>query len=152
MEKTPEREGLRRLFAIILKRISRLRRLSNRDVARQMCIESRSFDRFVAGEVRLDVDRIFAFAKATNSDPVAIVAGLFLKNPELAQQCADNKLMMVHAICLEKLIERLGERLQKVDAATVILLYERLIEDCVRDLDEREARERDWLNRFPPDP
>ena len=144
-----QRSARQKVLSEFLRRIRSLRELTRQDVARRMGLESRSFDRFEAGEVRLDLERLFDFAVATNSDPLAMVASLWLERPELARRCADNKLLLVQAISLERLSTQLGDRLSKIDPATWMDLHDRLTDELVRELDARDARAREWLDRPP---
>ena len=152
MKTGPEQRWARRsVLSEILQRIRGLRNLTRQAAARGMGLEARSFERFEAGDVRPEVGRVFDFAKATDSDPLAIFASLYLGTSDLARSCADNKLMIIQAMSLERLSRRLGDRLSKVDAATWIDIQDRLADELVKEMDAREARAREWLEKPPDD-
>ena len=109
----PQRSARQRTFTEMLRGVRALRSYTRQSVARRMGVEPRSFERFEAGEVRLDLERMFAFAAAADCDPMALVAGVYLERPDLARRCADNKLMQIQAISFARLSEQLGERLSK---------------------------------------
>ena len=145
-----QREARRRLLSEVLKTLRARRGLRSHEVAARMGLETRSYERFEAGEVRLDLERLFLFAEATDSDPLAIVCALHLQRADLALLCADNNLMLIEALALERLAKRRGDRMRRLEAATLIDAFEGAFDRLAEDVEAREARARAWLNE-PPD-
>lgn len=90
-------------------------------VARAMGMPLRSFERFEAGEGRLNIDYVHRFAAATDSDPHAIVMAVAIGSPELARRCADNKLITILTIAAQRFDAVLGDRIATLDARSVIM-------------------------------
>ena len=145
-----QREARRRLLSEVLKRLRARRGLRSHEVAARMGLEHRSYERFEAGEVRLDLERLFLFAEATDSDPLAIVCAIHLQRSELALLCADNKLMLIEALALERFTKRLGEDVRKLEASTLIDAFEGTFDRLADEFEAREQRARTWL-RDPQD-
>lgn len=80
----------------------------------------RTYERFEAGETRLNLDHIHRFAHATRSDPYAILAAVFAGSPELARRCADNQFGAILLIGLQKFDAALGDDLQTFAARDLI--------------------------------
>ena len=140
-----ERERRARAFSAAVRAVRRLRGLNSQETGRRMGLQRRAYERFEAGEGRLDLERIFLFAEATDSDPVAIVSSLFLDRPELSVQCADNKLQWVMALSLERFSRTQGDKVRALETATLIDVFERAFDELARLQDERDARARDWF-------
>lgn len=138
----PRRDSV--LLSQSLKLIRRHRRMTAADVARAMATPLRTYERFEAGEGRLNIDYIHRFAAATDSDPYAILMAVAIGSPELARRCADNKLVTTLTIGAQRFDRALGDRIQGLEARTVIdavcTLYDDLAGECGDQL--RAAR---WL-------
>lgn len=138
----PARDG--DLLSAALKAIRRHRGKTATETASAMNMALRTYERFEAGETRLNVDHIHRFASATDSDPYAILLAVALGSPELARRCADNKLATILTIALQKYDVAMGDRIQRQDTRTLIALvtemFDKLIEDG-RNLQSAET----WL-------
>ena len=92
------------------------------ETANAMNMALRTYERFEAGDTRLNVDHIHRFAGATDSDPYAILLAVALGSPEMARRCADNKLATILTIALQKYDVAMGDRIQRQDTRTLIAL------------------------------
>ena len=139
---SPGRDQRLRAFCASLRAIRLLRGVSAQELGRRMGLSQRSYERFEAGEGRIDFERIVLFAEATDSDPLAIVCSLFLNRPEIGARFADNKLHWVFALALERFSDALGDRGRQLETAALINAFERAFDDVARLQDERDARAR----------
>lgn len=124
VEKRPyDRPDLADLMPGALKALRRLRGLRSADVAKAMNIAPRTYEEFENGKVRLNVDRVFDFARILGVDPHAILIALEIGSPRFAVNCAQNKLMMVHVTALEAFDAEVGDDLVALDPLTLMEAY-----------------------------
>jgi transcriptional regulator with XRE-family HTH domain len=132
------------LLSAAVRGVRRLRRMSTRETAAAMNVTLRTYQRFEAGEARLNLDHIHRFAEATESDPYAILMAIAVGSPSLAVHSADNKFGAILTIALGKLDEKLGEDLARLDTRTLV----GVITEAFDHLAERAAQPdpgRAWL-------
>lgn len=129
----------------ILRDLRRHRRMRPADVARAMDLPLRSYEHFEAGGGRLNLARIEAFARATNSDPFAILAALALDAPDLAVRCADNKLVTIFLMALEDFDAVGGPNLPRLDPQTLIGAFERLFAELGEEAGRRDDFLAEWF-------
>lgn len=130
-----------------MRTIRRARRMSASEVARRMGMPSRSYEHLEAGTGRLTYERIVAFAEATDSDPIALLATLSFGRGEFALRCMDNKLMTIMMIAMMELDEDLGDDLTYLDAQTLVGGFTRLARDLAQHVRKRETFAEDWIRR-----
>lgn len=121
------------------------RRLRPSEVAAAMGLPIRTYEHFEAGSGRVSYERIASFAKATNSDPLAILASVPLRSPELAVRCADNKLMTIAMASLRDLELQLEDEVEMLEARTLIGAFDRLVRDLVTHVRNRDVFAETWL-------
>lgn len=103
-----------------LRGVRRLRRLSSAETAARMHLSLRSYQRFEAGAVRLNIDHVHRFAAATGSDAHAILLAVAIGSPQFAVRAADNQMGAILTIALQKFDEAQGDRLARLDIHTLI--------------------------------
>jgi transcriptional regulator with XRE-family HTH domain len=136
-----------RNLAQALRAIRRTRQLSALDVARRMGLPRRSYAFFEAGSGRMNVERIMTFARATDSDPYAIIASVMIGAPELAVRTADNKLMTAFTILLQEFNAEVGDDVGRLETRAAISAFS----DAFKALAgaaaaHRENSSRNWLS------
>ncbi len=112
-----------------------------------MNMPTRSYEHLEAGTGRITYDRIVAFAEATNSDPIAILASVTIDRADFALRCADNKLMTIMMIAMMELDEDLGNDIALLDAQTLVGGFTRLARDLARHVRSRETFAEQWLEK-----
>lgn len=130
-----------------MRAIRRARRLSASEVARRMGMPARSYEHIEAGTGKLTYERIVAFAEATDSDPIALLATLSFGRSDFAIRCMDNKLMTIMMIAMMELDEDLGNDLTYLDAQTLVGGFTRLARDLAQHVRKRETYAEEWLRR-----
>lgn len=131
----------------VLKAIRNHRDMSVQQVADQMALNKRTYERFEAGEGLLKVERIFAFAAATGSDPYAIWASVRLGTPDFALACIDSKLVMLFVAHARELFLREGWDLATLQAAPIVEALNVAFTMLSAELDRNRAAARRWQDR-----
>jgi len=116
------REGARDrlLLSEALKAVRKHRGMSHLDVAAGMNMAPRTYQRFEAGETRLNLDHIYRFAEVTRSDPEAILKAVAIGSPEHARRCCDNQLGTILTVAMRNFDEAIGDDIHKLDSRTLI--------------------------------
>jgi len=133
------------LLSQILKAVRTRRGLRSSEVARGMGMALRSYQHFESGRGREDAEMIHAFARATDADGHAILLALDLKSAEFALLCLENKLADVMVIALERVVQRTGARLSRLDPRSVITAFERIFGELADKVKEDEAYVERWM-------
>lgn len=135
----------RKVLAKIIRDVRRLRDLRSSEVAERMGLPLRSYELFEAGGGRLDLERLFSFAEATDSDPFAIVLAVPFGSPEFAVACADTKLALIMAMHLQGFYETRGDDIAYLEPPNIIGGFERVFKELGAKLDDNEAFLRRWF-------
>jgi len=122
-----------------------MRRMRATEVAQAMNMAPRSYENLEAGTGRITYPRIVAFAEATNSDPIAILASVAFETPDFALRCADNKLMSVNMIAMKEMNKDLGDDITYLNAQTLVGGFTRLVRDLAEHVRKRETFAEEWL-------
>lgn len=128
-----------------LKSIRRLRDVSAVEVSDRMNVSLRTYQDFEAGRGRLNEDYVHRFARATNSDPHAILHAVKIGSPLFAVWCADNKFLTVFEIELQRFDERMGERIRSLEPRELIVAISAMFEALELESRNREADAQSWL-------
>ena len=140
-----------RTLSQALRAIRHARGLSALDVAQRMGLPRRSYAFFEAGGGRVNIDRIMAFAQATDSDPYAILVSVMIGAPELAPRASDNKLMTAFMILLQEFNAEVGDDIAQLETGAVIGAFSaafRRLADAAAE--QRRNASRDWLAERAP--
>lgn len=128
-----------------LRAIRLLRRMKASEVAEAMRLQTRTYERFEAGTGRVTYARISLFARATDSDPVAILAAIPLRSPEFAIACADNKLMTVAMTTMRELDQELGSDISLLPVSILVAAFDKLGKDLVAHVRRRDEFAERWI-------
>lgn len=110
-----------------------------------MGMPPRTYENLEEGYGRLTYERMVAFAEATDSDPIAIMAVQATGDPSFALRCADNKLMSIMMIAVMELNDDLGADMTYLDARTLVGGFTRLTRDLAQHVRKRETFAEEWL-------
>ncbi len=141
-----EDPGQAELLSIALRSIRKARRLTASEVAAAMGMALRTYERFEAGQDRIDLERVMRFAEATDSDPFAIIASVWLKTPEFAVQTADNKPMVVMMLALRNFHDDIGEDITLIEPRVFWGGFRRLFQDLTEHVRKRDLSAETWLD------
>jgi transcriptional regulator with XRE-family HTH domain len=115
------------------------------EVAKAMGLALRTYEHFERGTGKITYSRISRFARATDSDPVAIVATLPLRTPDFALNCADNKLMTIAMAAFRDLNEELGADIGFLATSSLVTAFDRLISDLIDEVRRRDQFAERWI-------
>ena len=139
----PVRDG--ELLSAALKLVRKARGMSSRQTAAAMHMSIRTYQRFEAGVTRLNLDHIHRFARATASDPHAIVFSVMIGSPRYALNTADNMLSTVVIVGVEKLERAVGDRIAELDTRSLVSAVAALFDGLI-DQVRSGAPAREWLD------
>jgi transcriptional regulator with XRE-family HTH domain len=134
------------LLSEALKRVRRRRGMTAARTAAAMGMPLRTYERFEAGEGRLNIDHVHRFAAATDSDPHAIVMAVAIGSPALAARCADNKLVTALTIAARRFDAVMGDRIADLEVRTVIMAVCAMFDELVDHADQQETLQQ-WTDR-----
>lgn len=140
-----QRQSQSETLSAALRLIRARRRIKTADLARSMNMALRSYEHFEAGGGRVNLERIHAFAEATESDPHGILAALALGSPEFALRTADNKLMTILMVALQEFDEEIGDAVAELDARDIINVFTKAFRDLALQSVRRDSAARAWL-------
>lgn len=118
-----------RVLSRALRAVRKERGLSVREVAAGMNMLPRTYQRFEAGKTRFNLDHVHRFARATSSDPYAIYVALAIGSSRYARNTADNMLSTILIVGVQKLEEKLGDRLAELDTRTLVMAVSSMFDD-----------------------
>ncbi len=116
------------LRSAAIKAVRRHRGMSTQEVATAMNMPLRTYEHFEAGQGRLNLDYVHRFGRVTDSDPYGLFMAVAIGSPEFAMRVADNKMMTIFAILLQAGDRRFGDRIRKVDARTLIAVFNEMFD------------------------
>jgi transcriptional regulator with XRE-family HTH domain len=128
-----------------LKPLRRLRRLRQPEVAARMGMRPRTFEHFEAGKGPFNIDRVYGFARALNVDPHAILVAVDIGSPEFALRSAENKLMTIIVMEVQRFNERTGDAIIQLDPQTIRAVVERAFNELGDLASTRTALAESWL-------
>lgn len=133
------------LLSAALKLVRKARGMSSRQTADAMHMSIRTYQRFEAGETRLNLDHIHRFAKATASDPHAIVMSVMIGSPRFALNAADNMLSTILIVGVQQLELAVGDRIAELDTRGLVSAMTALVDALKEQLLSIEPA-REWLD------
>jgi transcriptional regulator with XRE-family HTH domain len=133
------------LLAEAIKSIRLKRGLKTATVAEKMGMPQRSYELFEAGGGKITIDRICAFADATDSDPFALILSPMFGSAEFAVDCADTKLPLIMMMMLEDFARERSGEIPYLDPPTIISGLEAVFRSLTAKLDDHEHFLEKWL-------
>jgi transcriptional regulator with XRE-family HTH domain len=133
------------LLSEAIKAIRLKRGLKAATIAEKMGMPQRSYELFEAGGGKITIDRIWAFAEATDSDPFALILGPMFGSAEFAVDCADTKLPLIMMMMLEDFARDRSGEIPFLDPPTMISGFESVFRSLAAKLDDHERFLTDWL-------
>lgn len=134
------------LLAAALRGIRRARNMRASQVAQAMGLALRTYQHFEEGAGPFDLERIRQFADATDSDPFAIVASIWLRSPEFAVRAIDSKPMVVMMLALRAFEDDLGEDITLIEPRVWWGGFKRLFQDLGEHVRKRDLTAEIWLD------
>jgi transcriptional regulator with XRE-family HTH domain len=129
-----------------LRAIRRKRDLSAQDVAAAMSMAYRTYEEFEGGRGPQTIDRIFAFAEATDCDPYALILGPIFNLPNFALDCADTKLCLIMMMHLRDFADNEGPDIAYLEPPHLIGGFARVFKEFRGTLEEGDRFLQNWLD------
>jgi transcriptional regulator with XRE-family HTH domain len=133
------------VLSLALKAIRKHRAMSPRQTAEAMSMAPRTYQRFEAGDTRVNLDHIHRFARATRSDAHAILMAVSIGSPEHALRSCDNQLDTIVTIAVKNLDDILGDRIRELDARVIVAAAIAFVEALINAL-EPDDPARTWID------
>ena len=120
----------------------------------------RSYEYFEAGGGKLNVERVYAFAEATRSDPFAILAATLMQSPAFAARATRNKLMLTYMLSLREFDAEVGDDIDLLETSALLAGFSEMFAKLAAEarkrremLDSLERAARTWGQggAVPPD-
>ncbi len=129
-----------------LKAIRTHRAMTPKQTASAMNMAPRTYQRFEAGDTRVNLDHIHRFAAATRSDPQAILHAVAIGSPAYALRACDNQMSTILTVGVKNFNDLMGDRLQAFDSRTLAEAVIRMFEDLAGAL-AADAPAAVWLEK-----
>ena len=127
-----------------LKAIRKDRGMTPGQTARAMHMALRTYQRFEAGDTKVNLDHIHRFAQATRSDPHAIFMAISIASPRHAIRGSENLIDTILTIGVKELDDILGDRIRDLDRRTIVTAVTALVDTLVTAVDRADPTQR-WL-------
>jgi transcriptional regulator with XRE-family HTH domain len=121
------------------------------DVAERMGLALRTYEHFESGGGRLNLERIFAFAAATDSDAFAILTAALIQAPELAARSARNKLVLTFMLALKEFDSEVGDDIDLLETGVLLGAFTQMFTSLAGEAKRRretiatvEQRAKNW--------
>lgn len=134
------------LLAAAVRAVRRARGMRAAEVAAAMGLALRTYQHFEEGGGPFDLERIRLFADATDSDPFAIVASVWLRSPDFAVRTVDSKPMVVMMLALRSFEEEMGEDIVLIEPRVWWGGFRRLFQDLGEHVRKRDLTAETWLD------
>lgn len=129
-----------RLRSAVLKGVRKMRGLSTQELAAALNMPLRTYEHFEAGQGRLNLDYLYRFSVATESDFYGLLHAIAIGSPEFALRTADNKFMTTFTILLQAYDRQMGDRIRDLDARSLIAAFGEMF-DALAEVGGRRADE-----------
>jgi transcriptional regulator with XRE-family HTH domain len=100
------------VLAQAIKSVRLLRGRSTADLAKALGLSLRTYERWESGDAHLSFASVIRFAEVTDSDPIALVIAMIIRDPDFAVDAADNKLALMVVMTLADLHGVAGDKLR----------------------------------------
>jgi transcriptional regulator with XRE-family HTH domain len=139
-------EGQRReTLSLVLKRFRRRGGFRTSDMKQAMGVSLRTYQRFEKGDLGLDFDKIFSFAKVVGADPWGIIFAAEFGLEEFAYQSADNQAASLLLTMLRRYARRSGKDIAALDPRSLVVIFGRGFEQITLRAERLNADLEQWM-------
>jgi transcriptional regulator with XRE-family HTH domain len=115
------------------------------EVARQMGISLRNYQRFQAGELGLDFEKIFGFADVVRADPWGIIFAAEFGSVSIAIYSADNQAVSIMLTMFRRFDRQSGQDIAALDPRSVALIFRKCFDQISLRAQEFNADLEQWM-------
>ena len=112
-----------------------------------MGMAKRNYEYFEEGKRSLSLERIEAFALATESDALGLILAIQFEDPDFAVRVAGNRAASVFAVELREFHAKIGEGMAKMEVSMLFTRYQALFSQLANDLERSKTRAEAWRAR-----
>jgi len=142
-----------------LRAVRKARSMRTQEVADRMNMAQRTYEHFEGGGGKVSMEKIYAFAVATESDPFALIAATLIQSPNLAARSARNKLVLTLAIALHDFNIEAGDDMDLLETGPLLTAFSEMFAGLAEEarrrreaIDDLERRTKGWLRRQAAEP
>lgn len=115
------------------------------ELARQMHVSHRTYQRFEAGESGIDLKKIFRFAQIVRADPWGIVFAAEFGSPAFALYCSENQAASLLVTMLRRFNRRSGQDIAALDPRSLVMIYGRSLAQITLRAQQLNADLEEWM-------
>jgi hypothetical protein len=115
------------------------RALRAHEVAARMGMAQRTYEHFEAGGGKLNLEHIFDFAAATESDAFALLAAALIQAPDLAARAARNKLMLTFMLAMQEFNAEVGDAIDLLETGVLLSAFNDMFAGLAAEARRRQA-------------
>jgi transcriptional regulator with XRE-family HTH domain len=147
MDVTPDQDpsGQEETLSLILKAIRRRRGFRSSEVARLMGLAHRTYQRFEAGEMGLDLPKVHGFADAVHADAWGIIFAVEIGSVEFALHCVDNQAGKTLVSSLRRFNLKAGKDIARLDTRSLFIVFSKAFEEISTRAREYDADLEQWM-------
>lgn len=144
--KDSENKQRSKLLSDALRAVRAVRsKMKPRALAKALGLSLRGYQHFEAGGGQLNVDHVMAFGRASDADPIGILAAVQIGKPEFAAWVAQNKAMIAFMITLREFADDTGPAMARLETTTWVSAYREMFKGLSEKALASQALDTDWL-------
>lgn len=137
--------GRQAVLSAILKTIRRRRGFRSVEVARLMGMAHRSYQRFEAGEMGVDLPKIQLFAEVVHADAWGILFAVEMGSADFALYCAENQAATTLFSALRRFHLKAGKDIARLDTRSLFIVFSKAFDDVSARAREYDADLEQWM-------
>ena len=134
-----------KLLSRALRAVRDVRKVKPRALAEALGLSLRGYQHFEAGGGQLNIDHVLAFARASDADPIGVLAAVQIGKPEFAAWVAQNKAMIAFMITLQEFADETGEAMSRLETTTWVSAYREMFKGLSEKALAAQAQNDAWL-------
>lgn len=147
MDLTPAQDpsGREATLSLVLKSIRKRRGFRSVEVARLMHMAHRSYQRFEAGEMGVDLPKIQKFADVVHADAWGILFAVEMGSAEFALYCAENQAATTLFSTLRRFHLKAGKDIARLDTRSLFIVFSKAFDEISTRAREYDADLEQWM-------
>src|ERR1700749_349545 len=145
VSRTQSEEQRRATLSSVLKQLRTRKGLRSSELARQMSISLHTYQQFEKGELGIEVDKIFAYARVVEADLWGIIFAAEFGSVDFALHCANNQAASILLTMLRRFDRRSGKDLAALDPRSLVVVFGQSFEQITRRAERLNADLEQWM-------
>jgi transcriptional regulator with XRE-family HTH domain len=129
-----------------LKAVRQHRSFTTSQIASQLGLALRTYERWETGDAPVTIASIVRFAIVVDCDPVALILSVFMRNPDFAVDAADNKLALMVTMILGDLHDLAGGGLQHLGKSEILRHLHTVLEALGKSAHQMSGNADQWMH------